>query len=62
MVGRATHRLDAWSASADRLIDVHPSALLGVAVGFVRLIIGLLTEAAAGEQEQASSSANPPRQ
>ena len=39
-IAHTTHRCDAWLATADRLIEVRPTALLGIALGFARFLIG----------------------
>ena len=45
MIRHATRRIDACSETTDRLIDADPSALAGIALGFARFVIALLSEA-----------------
>ena len=44
IIRRSTRRIDHWSAAIDRLVDIHPTAILGLGLGLVRLMIGLLSE------------------
>jgi len=43
-IGRTTHWVDRWLATADRFVDVDPTALLGVALGLGVLVVRIAVE------------------
>jgi hypothetical protein len=58
-VRSTTRRLDTWSETVDRAIDAHPTIIIGIALGFARLVIGVLFEAHAMTPKSASSQSPP---